>query len=158
MCSFACLFDTNQAWPSSHVSGLLHRNPTYIYISPPFTKSTKYIFKPAISSHKQFQTQEHKDNYSTLPGNNRRLGKRTSRVTKRPLSSNLQLFIHVSQEYINFHNPMSITYDHRLKRIGHPVRSAIHKLQIGGLVVGWVTTSESPLLYVSFCGFYFYFL
>ncbi|CCD51308.1 hypothetical protein BofuT4_P016140.1 [Botrytis cinerea T4] len=34
----------------------------------------------------------------------------------------------------------------RLKRIGHPVRSAIHKLQIGGLVVGWVTTSESPLL------------
>ncbi|CCD46378.1 hypothetical protein BofuT4_P119280.1 [Botrytis cinerea T4] len=32
-----------------------------------------------------------------------------------------------------------------LKRIGHPVRSAIHKLQIGGLVVGWVTTSESPL-------------
>ncbi|ATZ57847.1 hypothetical protein BCIN_15g03760 [Botrytis cinerea B05.10] len=124
------------------------RNPTYIYISPPFTKSTKYIFKPAISSHKQFQNQEHKDNYSTLPGNNRRLGKRTSRVTKRPLSSNLQLFIHVSQEYINFHNPMSITYDHRLKRIGHPVRSAIHKLQIGGLVVGWVTTSESPLLYV----------
>ncbi|CCD51483.1 hypothetical protein BofuT4_P017890.1 [Botrytis cinerea T4] len=40
----------------------------------------------------------------------------------------------------------SVTYDHRLKRIGHPVRSAIHKLQIGGLVVGWVTTSESPLL------------
>ena len=45
------------------------------------------------------------------------------------------------------------TYDHRLKRIGHPVRSAIHKLQIGGLVVGWVTTSESPLLYVSFAFF-----
>ncbi|CCD54591.1 hypothetical protein BofuT4_P126390.1 [Botrytis cinerea T4] len=42
----------------------------------------------------------------------------------------------------------SDTYDHRLKRIGHPVRSAIHKLQIGGLVVGWVTTSESPLLEV----------
>ncbi|CCD43518.1 hypothetical protein BofuT4_P011940.1 [Botrytis cinerea T4] len=41
---------------------------------------------------------------------------------------------------------LSVTYDHRLKRIGHPVRSAIHKLQIGGLVVGWVTTSESPLL------------
>ena len=45
---------------------------------------------------------------------------------------------------------LSATYDHRLKRIGHPVRSAIHKLQIGGLVVGWVTTSESPLLYVPF--------
>jgi 4-hydroxybenzoate polyprenyltransferase len=43
-----------------------------------------------------------------------------------------------------------ITYDHRLKRIGHPVRSAIHKLEIGGLVVGWVTTSEYPLLYVFF--------
>lgn len=43
------------------------------------------------------------------------------------------------------------TYDHRLRRIGHPVRSAIHKPQIGGLVVGWVTTSESPLLYVLCC-------
>ena len=40
------------------------------------------------------------------------------------------------------------TYDHRLRRIGHPVRSASHKPQIGGLVVGWVTTSESLLLYV----------
>ena len=40
------------------------------------------------------------------------------------------------------------TYDHRLERIGHPVRSAIHKLQIGRLVVGWVTTSEYLLLYV----------
>ena len=46
------------------------------------------------------------------------------------------------------------TYDHRLRRIGHPVRSAIHKPQIGRLVVGWVTTSESLLLYV----FRFYFL
>jgi hypothetical protein len=40
------------------------------------------------------------------------------------------------------------TYDHRLKKTGHPVRSAIHKLEIGGLVVGSVTTSEYPLLYV----------
>jgi hypothetical protein len=31
---------------------------------------------------------------------------------------------------------------------GHPVRSAIHKPQIGRLVVGWVTTSEYLLLYV----------
>ncbi|KAI9650201.1 Telomerase reverse transcriptase [Ciborinia camelliae] len=46
---------------------------------------------------------------------------------------------------INPNQVVSVTYDHRLKRIGHPVRSAIHKLQIGGLVVGWVTTSESPL-------------
>ncbi|KFY47758.1 hypothetical protein V496_10470 [Pseudogymnoascus sp. VKM F-4515 (FW-2607)] len=39
-----------------------------------------------------------------------------------------------------------ITYDHRLKRTGHPVRSAVHNLEIGGLVVGWVTNSEYPLL------------
>jgi hypothetical protein len=42
----------------------------------------------------------------------------------------------------------SNTYDHRLERTGHPVRSAIHKLEIGRLVVGWVTTSEYLLLYV----------
>ena len=42
----------------------------------------------------------------------------------------------------------SVTYDHRLRRTGHPVRSAIHKPQIGRLVVGWVTTSEYLLLYV----------
>ncbi|KAF2851222.1 hypothetical protein T440DRAFT_395152, partial [Plenodomus tracheiphilus IPT5] len=29
-----------------------------------------------------------------------------------------------------------------------PVRSAIYKQCTGGLVVRWVTTSESPLLYV----------
>ncbi|KZF22868.1 hypothetical protein L228DRAFT_138196 [Xylona heveae TC161] len=49
------------------------------------------------------------------------------------------------------------TYDHRLRKTGHPVRSAIHKPQIGGLVVGSVTTSESPLLYV-FCPTHFLFL
>ncbi|KAH6861257.1 hypothetical protein B0T12DRAFT_347816, partial [Alternaria alternata] len=34
-----------------------------------------------------------------------------------------------------------------------PVRSAIYKQCTGGLVVRWVTTSESPLLYVflTFC-------
>jgi hypothetical protein len=35
-----------------------------------------------------------------------------------------------------------------------PVRSALFKQDTGGLVVRWVTTSESPLLYVfalSFC-------
>ena len=42
----------------------------------------------------------------------------------------------------------TFTYDHRLKKTGHPVRSAIHKLEIGRLVVGWVTTSESLLSYV----------
>ena len=51
-------------------------------------------------------------------------------------------------QIINTIMAIPITYDHRLERIGHPVRSAIHKLKIGGLVVGWVTTSEYPLLYV----------
>src|SRR3954452_14619814 len=49
---------------------------------------------------------------------------------------------------------MTCTYDHRLRRIGHPVRSAIHKPQIGRLVVGWVTTSEYLLLYVFFWLFF----
>ena len=42
------------------------------------------------------------------------------------------------------------TYDHRLVRTGHPVRSAILKHQIGRLVVEWVTISKYLLLYV-FC-------
>ena len=45
---------------------------------------------------------------------------------------------------------ITLTYDHRLRNTGHPVRSAIHKPQIGRLVVGWVTTSEYLLLYVYF--------
>ena len=48
--------------------------------------------------------------------------------------------------YSNYRAPD--TYDHRLRKTGHPVRSAILKPQIGRLVVGWVTTSESLLLYV----------
>ncbi|KAF2838472.1 hypothetical protein M501DRAFT_903430, partial [Patellaria atrata CBS 101060] len=40
------------------------------------------------------------------------------------------------------------TYDHRIRKIGHPVRSAILKPYIGAVVVGWVTTSECVLLYV----------
>ncbi|KAJ5799463.1 L-lysine 2-3-aminomutase [Penicillium psychrosexuale] len=38
------------------------------------------------------------------------------------------------------------TYDHRVWKIGLPVRSAVLKPHAGGLVVGWVTTSESSLL------------
>ena len=66
-------------------------------------------------------------------------------------------FLNFTQQmhtYICSFNIISDTYDHRLKRIGHPVRSAIHKLQIGRLVVGWVTTSESLLLYVLFSLFF----
>ena len=58
-----------------------------------------------------------------------------------------------SEGYITIIDSPAGTYDHRLRRIGHPVRSAIHKPQIGRLVVGWVTTSESLLLYVCFCIF-----
>ena len=47
-----------------------------------------------------------------------------------------------------YNNEKPVIYGHRLRRIGHPVRSAIHKPQIGRLVVGWVTTSEYLLLYV----------
>jgi hypothetical protein len=53
-----------------------------------------------------------------------------------------------TQYFIYRNSNTSVTYDHRLRRIGHPVRSAIHKPQIGRLVVGWVTTSEYLLLYV----------
>ncbi|KAH6881758.1 hypothetical protein BKA58DRAFT_7616 [Alternaria rosae] len=42
----------------------------------------------------------------------------------------------------------SFTYDHRILRSRLPVRSALVKQDIGGLVVRWVTTGESPLLYV----------
>ena len=48
-----------------------------------------------------------------------------------------------------FHRPAQLsTYDHRTLKIRLPVRSAIYKQCTGGLVVRWVTTSESPLLYV----------
>ena len=40
------------------------------------------------------------------------------------------------------------TYGHRSQRTDHPVRSGVLKLRTGGLVVRWVTTCESPLLYV----------
>ena len=41
-----------------------------------------------------------------------------------------------------------MTYDHRLKETGHPVRSGVLKFAIDCSVVGWVTTSEYQLLYV----------
>ena len=49
---------------------------------------------------------------------------------------------------INFVVLVCSTYDHRTLRIRLHVRSAIYKQCTGGLVVRWVTTSESPLLYV----------
>ena len=49
----------------------------------------------------------------------------------------------------------SSTYDHRVWRTGLPVRSAVLKPHAGRLVVWWVTTCESRLLYV-FVFFIFY--
>ena len=46
------------------------------------------------------------------------------------------------------------TYDHRVWKTGLPVRSAVLKPHAGELVVGWVTTSESSLLYVFESFFY----
>ncbi|KAF2853722.1 hypothetical protein T440DRAFT_545879 [Plenodomus tracheiphilus IPT5] len=46
---------------------------------------------------------------------------------------------------------LSSTYDHTTLKARLPVRSAIYKQCTGGLVVRWVTTSESPLLYVFAC-------
>ena len=52
---------------------------------------------------------------------------------------------------------ITVTYDHTLQQTGHPVRSAIHKLQWGGSVVASVTSSEYPLLYVHYSFFFFFF-
>ncbi|KAH0354603.1 hypothetical protein KCU81_g1158, partial [Aureobasidium melanogenum] len=40
------------------------------------------------------------------------------------------------------------TYGHSQLKTGHPVRSAIHKQLNGRLVLRWMTTWESLLLYV----------
>ena len=42
----------------------------------------------------------------------------------------------------------AITYDHRHWKTRDPVRSPLDKPAIARLVVGWVTTSESLVLYV----------
>ena len=62
-----------------------------------------------------------------------------------------------NSSYIDSNKHSSSTYDHRIRRIWHPVRSAEIKPYIGGLVVGWVTTSEYPLLYVFFANFLCFF-
>ncbi|KAG9748769.1 hypothetical protein KCU73_g7000, partial [Aureobasidium melanogenum] len=45
-------------------------------------------------------------------------------------------------------NLESSTYGHSQLKTGHPVRSTIHKQLNGRLVLRWVTTWESLLLYV----------
>jgi hypothetical protein len=51
-------------------------------------------------------------------------------------------------EYILLRICDSSTYGHSQLKTGHPVRSAIHKQLNGRLVLRWVTTWESLLLYV----------
>ena len=46
------------------------------------------------------------------------------------------------------HKTTSLTYDHRTLKTRLPVRSALFRHDTGGLVVKWVTISESLLLYV----------
>jgi hypothetical protein len=50
--------------------------------------------------------------------------------------------------FVFLSNDIATTYDHRVWKTGLPVRSAVLKPHAGELVVGWVTTSESSLLYV----------
>ncbi|KAH0367521.1 hypothetical protein KCU65_g4620, partial [Aureobasidium melanogenum] len=50
--------------------------------------------------------------------------------------------------YISAKDYRTSTYGHSQLKTGHPVRSAIHKQLNGRLVLRWVTTWESMLLYV----------
>ena len=62
----------------------------------------------------------------------------------------------VEHHEINLSTIVPSTYDHRVWKTGLPVRSAVLKPHAGRLVVGWVTTSESLLLYVFMPLFLFY--
>ena len=69
-----------------------------------------------------------------------------SRITSKMLDHGR---LHTSQNcYIILNIDRFFTYDHRPMDTSRPVRSAEIKHWTGGLVVRWVTTSESPLLYV----------
>ena len=57
--------------------------------------------------------------------------------------------------YLNATAAQVATCDHIHKKISDPVRSPVIKLVRGRLVVGSVTTSESRLLHVFFCLFFF---
>lgn len=59
---------------------------------------------------------------------------------------------HIHSFYVFPCIDIASTYDHRVWKTGLPVRSAVLKPHAGRLVVGWVTTSESRLLYVFVLG------
>ena len=67
-----------------------------------------------------------------------------------PVSTAPSLKPKTANRYIIQFRTYTSTYDHRTRRTGHPVRSAIHKPCIGRLVVEWVTINEYLLLYVFF--------
>jgi hypothetical protein len=56
--------------------------------------------------------------------------------------------------YVFWEKDKTSTYGHSQLKTGHPVRSAIHKQLNGRLVLRWVTTWESLLLYVLCFSFY----
>jgi hypothetical protein len=64
------------------------------------------------------------------------------RACLKPLTVGVEVGIYTS--FQGFPN----TYDHRIMKTRLPVRSALFKHDTGGLVVKWVTISESLLLYV----------
>ena len=67
-------------------------------------------------------------------------------------------FIEENPEEMGYSSVISSTYDHRVWRTGLPVRSAVLKPHAGQLVVWWVTTCESWLLYVFLLSTYFFLL
>ena len=72
-----------------------------------------------------------------------------------PVDSSEKLSIQICSTVVNLFLQIytmitisSFTYDHRIEKAEGPVRSPVHKLDTAGSVVGSVTTSESPVLYV----------
>ena len=73
-----------------------------------------------------------------------------SLIHRHSIQSSLVLMVRTHGKYYNIYHLtlLSNIYGHRLKKTRHPVRSAKVKFQIDLSVVGWVTTSESRLLYI----------
>jgi hypothetical protein len=65
--------------------------------------------------------------------------------------------LHILLTILGALRTLSSTYDHRCLKARDPVRSPIDKQTIARLVLGWVTTGESLVLYVFFFFFFFFF-
>jgi hypothetical protein len=68
--------------------------------------------------------------------------------TSRQYANRVTLDYTIFPEFIYVLDMELSTYGHSQLKTGHPVRSAIHKQLNGRLVLRWVTTWESLLLYV----------